>query len=65
MKKLIREYLEQNGMNQNDLCAKLGIAPAQLSSILYGRIKAGPKMIKRISKATGIKAEKLIESAAA
>lgn len=65
MKKVIRDYLARERMTQNELCAKIEISPAQLSSILYGRIKAGPKMIKRISDATGIKPERLTRSAAA
>lgn len=63
--KIIRQYLKLTGMKQIDLATKLGIDAPHLNNVLAGRVEAGPKLIKQISETTGIKIEKLIESAAA
>lgn len=63
--KILREYLALTGMKSGDLAVRAGITHPNLSNYMNGRSDPNPKTIKKLSDATGIRVEKLIESAAA
>jgi transcriptional regulator with XRE-family HTH domain len=62
---ILIDYLALTGMTQVELAARCGTDSPHINKILRGTVDAGPKLIKKISEATNIKIERLIESAAA
>jgi transcriptional regulator with XRE-family HTH domain len=50
----IKGFRKKRSLSQVELAKKMKIAPASLSQIESGKKRAGPKMIKRLSKALDV-----------
>jgi len=53
----LREYLFRNEISITDFARKMDISRAYLSRIIWGHLHPGPKLIKKIRKATRRKVE--------
>jgi transcriptional regulator with XRE-family HTH domain len=59
--KALRDYLELTGMTQESLAKKAKITPSNLNHFISGRREPRVKNLRKLSEATGISIEKLIE----
>jgi transcriptional regulator with XRE-family HTH domain len=60
--KILIEYLKVAGITQTELALRAGLTVEELNRFIQGKREPRVKNLRKISKATGISIEKLIES---
>jgi transcriptional regulator with XRE-family HTH domain len=60
--KILTEYLKVAGITQTELALRAGLTVEELNRFIQGKREPRVKNLRKISKATGISIEKLIES---
>jgi transcriptional regulator with XRE-family HTH domain len=59
--KVLKDYLAMTGMTQADLAKRAGLNPAAINHFMQGRREPRIANLRKISEATGISIEKLVE----
>lgn len=57
----IIDYLKLSGMTQAELAKRAGMQPTQLNHFLMGRREPRIKSLRKLSEATGINIQKIVE----
>ncbi len=55
--KILREFLNENGLTQTDFAEAIGAKPGQVSEWLKGKAKPGYDYLKRMSEAFSVSAD--------
>jgi len=61
MKKIIKDYLEQRGITQNDLAQELNVDKGHFSRIRAGTRKPSIALLKKLAKKTGHSIDDLVK----
>jgi transcriptional regulator with XRE-family HTH domain len=57
----VRTYIEKKGITQADLAARVGVKQPTLNGYLSGKYSPSVRVLKRLSKETGISVTRLLE----
>ncbi len=56
-KQILKEFLEENGLKQEEFAIKIGVKQAQVSEWLHGKAKPGYDNLRAMAKAFNVSAD--------